>query len=209
MKQEKADFLPHMSQHPFRPYNIKNAKKLIIGSIPPHRFSEPKNLLCGDIDWYYGSKNNAFWDILKQSCGDIEAKICTRKRQKGFLKNYKIGIFDMVHRCARKNNHSASDSDLRKIKSVDACKIIKNNKNLHLQLFFTSQFAANLFCKQTGCKIDLKIKKKQRVALHNKIIDIIILYSPSPSWSRGYPDIRKHPNKNEMRQTQYQQIFTT
>ena len=197
------------SIHPYNheKFNLENAEILIIGSIPPHRFSEPKNLLCGDIDWYYGSKNNSFWDILKESCYNSQVALCTKENQQKFCEDNKVGIFDMIQKCTRKEGCGSSDSDLYNIELIDACNIISQNKKDNLKLFFTSIFAADLFCKKTGVKIDLKNRQFQEIAICDKKLKVIILYSPSPSWSRGLnEEIRKDKNKSEIRIMQYKQI---
>lgn len=195
------------SQHPYKPYNIRNAEKIIIGSIPPYRFAKNKKLLCGDSDWYYGSKDNSFWDILRSCCCNRQTELCTRKKQKDFLKSNKIGIFDMICQCTRKKNCGSSDSDLYNIKLIDACKIIQKNTSQNLQLFFTSQFVADLFYKQTNCQIDLTKRCKQTIKICEKDVAVIILFSPSPSWSRGLSErIRKSKYKNKIRQKLYSQL---
>ena len=197
------------SIHPYNDekFNLENAKTFIIGSIPPYRFSNTKNLLCGDIDWYYGSKDNSFWDILKESCCDSEITLCTKEEQQKFLKKNNIGIFDMIQKCTRKEGCGSSDSDLHNIELIDACEIISKNINKELKLFFTSIFVADLFNKQTGAKIDTKNRELQEITLCNKRLKVIILYSPSQSWSRGLEEkIRKDKNKNTTRINQYKHI---
>lgn len=202
-----------LSKHPFPPFNIINAKAFIIGSIPPHRFSEPKNILCGDIDWYYGSKDNSFWDILKESCCNHQVKLCTKKAQQDFLQKNEIGIFDMIQECTRKEGCGSSDSDLHKISLIDVYEIISGNKNDNLKLFFTSIFVAKLFSKQAKVTLDLTTREMQRIDnVCNKTIEAVILYSPSPSWSRGLKkEIREQEKneKNKIRVEQYKQICST
>lgn len=195
------------SKHPFEPYNIEEAKVLIIGSIPPHRFSKPKNLLCGDVDWYYGSKDNSFWDILKESCCDSEIPLCTKENQQKFFRENEIGIFDMVQKCTRKNGCGSSDSDLYNIELINACEIIPKKKKPELKLFFTSVFVAGLFNQQTGVKINLKSREFQNITICDTKLKVIILYSPSRSWSRGLEEkIRNDENKNQIRIDQYKHI---
>ncbi len=197
------------SIHPYNDekFNFEKAKTFIIGSIPPYRFSKPKNLLCGDIDWYYGSKDNSFWDILKESCCDTNVTLCTKDNQQKFCEDNGIGIFDMIQKCTRKEGCGSSNSDLHNIELIDACEIISKNTNKELKLFFTSIFVADLFNRQTGAKIDTKNRKFQEIAIDDKSLKVIILYSPSPSWSRGLKEaIRKDPNKNTIRINQYKHI---
>ena len=50
--------------HPFKPYIPEKTKKLIIGTIPPERFSK-NELFKDDVNFYYGSRDNSFWELLK------------------------------------------------------------------------------------------------------------------------------------------------
>jgi len=50
--------------HPFEAFIPSGATKLIIGTIPPERFSQ-KKLFCDDVNFYYGSRDNAFWELLQ------------------------------------------------------------------------------------------------------------------------------------------------
>lgn len=198
------------SDHPYEPFNVEDAKSLIVGSIPPYRFSGPKNLLCGDIDWYYGSKDNSFWDILKESFDKNEISLCAKENQQKFFSENKIGIFDMIKKCTRKNECGSSDTDLYNIESIDACEIISKNKDIELKLFFTSIFVADLFNRQIQANIDTKKRTFQEITICNKNCKVMILYSPSPSWSRGLRELRgiNKEYKNNIRITQYKKIFS-
>ncbi|MBD5164574.1 hypothetical protein [Helicobacter sp.] len=57
-----------ISIHPYKPHICQGATKLIIGTIPPYRFCTNgiKKLDDGDIDFYYGSRDNYFWDLMSE-----------------------------------------------------------------------------------------------------------------------------------------------
>lgn len=195
------------SIHPYKPFNTEKSETFIIGSIPPYRFCRtPKEIFCADVDWYYGSKDNYFWDIIRTACGNSEINLCTREERKEFLVQNSIGIFDMIEQCNRKNGGS-SDSDLKDIELIDICEIINKNKNIK-RLLFTSLFVFDLFKKAT--KISSKIEDRkhfQKIEVCNKELEILVLYSPSPSWSRGLKDIRDNIERNKIRIEQYGKIF--
>lgn len=202
-----SKFVDCRSPHSYQPFNIKTAKTFIVGSIPPYRFcASPKQLLCGDVDWYYGSKDNHFWDIVKCACG-LSSGICTVEGRQQFLCEKDIGMFDMICECTRKDC-SSSDGDLYNIELIDACKIIRQNKNCK-RIFFTSRFVADLFCWQSGAKLDLTSREIQKLSICDKELEVTILYSPSRQWSRGLDKkIREDPNKEQIRIEQYEKIFT-
>ncbi len=192
-------------QHPYEPFNIQEAKTLIIGNTPPARFAQ-KKLQEGDVDWYYGSKYNAFWNLLEQSCRCTE-KLSTKEARQNFFLENSIGIFDTIDECSRKKGCGASDGDLYNIVLVDVLALLKQNKHKILRIFFSGRFVAELFQKATKIKFDLRSREMQKIELDGKILEVTILYSPSPSWARGLPEkIRKDPNKNKIRLEQYSQI---
>ncbi|WP_428739055.1 hypothetical protein [Sulfurimonas sp.] len=193
------------AKHPYEPFNIQDAKTLIIGNTPPSRFVT-KKLQEGDIDWYYGSKHNAFWKLLQEGCNSQKPLNSKEVQQQFFLDNH-IGIFDTIEECSRKEGCGASDGELFNIVLVDVSAILKENIHQKLRVFFSSRFVAELFQKATNVKFDLCSREMQTVALGSKLLEVTILYSPSPSWARGLNEaIRKDPKKNELRLEQYSKI---
>lgn len=193
------------AKHPYEPFNIKNAKTIIVGNTPPARFAT-KELQEGDVDWYYGSRYNAFWSLLERSCRTGRPLTTKEDRQNFFLQNH-IGIFDTIEECSRKKRCGASDGDLHNIVLIDVFALLEQNKHKTLRLFFSGRFVAELFQKATKTKFDLRSREMQKINLADKTLELTILYSPSPSWARGLPEwIRKDPKKNEIRLDQYSQI---
>jgi G:T/U-mismatch repair DNA glycosylase len=191
--------------HPYKPFNIKDADTIIIGNTPPSRFST-KELQDGDVDWYYGSRYNAFWSLLEISC-EVKSPLITKEDRKNFFLNNGIGIFDTIKRCSRSKGCGASDGDLYNIELIDVLSLLKQNKHKKIALFFSSRFVAELFQKATNTKFDLRSRQMQEVSLIDKTLELTILYSPSPSWARGLSEeMRKNPNKNEIRLEQYSKI---
>ena len=54
-----------LHQHPYSPFIPEKANKLIVGTIPPPRFSSG-NLFAEDVDFCYGSKYGLLWPILNK-----------------------------------------------------------------------------------------------------------------------------------------------
>jgi len=159
-----------IEKHPFEPYIPKNATKLIIGTIPPPRFSK-KRLNDDDVNFYYGSNKNNFWNIL----GEI-FNISFNKRnndeeiekRKSFLKNNNIAICDIVKRTKRKKKDSANDRDLEVIEYLDILNLLKTNPNIN-SLIFTSQkvdeFVRDIikYPKNNSRKFNVTINNKSQV----------------------------------------------
>ena len=52
-------------KHPYQTFTPKNMKMLILGSIPPARFTRSDlPLKKNDINFYYGSSDNLLWEIV-------------------------------------------------------------------------------------------------------------------------------------------------
>ena len=145
------------AKHPYEPFNIADAKTLIIGNTPPARFAF-KNLQEGDVDWYYGSRYNAFWSLLEQSC-KTKQPLSTKEERQNFFKENSIGIFDTIEQCSRAKGCGASDGDLYNIVLVDVLSLLEKNKHKKLKIFFSGRFVAELFQKATKTKFDLRLKQ--------------------------------------------------
>ena len=90
--------------HPFEPFIEDDATKLIIGTIPPPRFARAE-LENDDVNFYYGSRDNQFWDIIGQISNiDFKKENSDNEiqKRKQFLREQKIGICDIVSKTRRK-----------------------------------------------------------------------------------------------------------
>jgi len=172
------------SIHPFEPFIPKGAKKLIIGSIPPPRFCKKDySLYDKDVNFYYGSKDNAFWSILADL---FDEKLAFRNtteainQRKKFLEKYGLGITDIVAECIHTND-SAIDNDLAEITRQDLGSLLAKHQSIST-LIYTSEFVKkqiNALLK-TKHSIDKNNPKKQTIRIEDKIYQVKILYSPSP-----------------------------
>jgi G:T/U-mismatch repair DNA glycosylase len=112
--------MPREETHPYNTSEIipEGTCLLIIGTAPPPRFSEPKNLEQGDVDFFYGSKSNQLWsDIFRSLYGDqffLPSPDKSREFRRQFLINHRIWVVDVLQTYRRKDGKekSASDSDL-------------------------------------------------------------------------------------------------
>jgi len=181
--------------HPFKPYIPENATKLIIGTTPPPRFAK-KELSDNDVNFYYGSEDNNFWNIV----GEItetkfkkENSIQEIEKRKSFLKENNIGICDIVLSMDRKNPNSALDNDLINIEHLNIIDEILVKYPKIDTLLYTSDFVktqmTQLLKKIYGKEIchlsSSEDKKKKRLTVNNNQYNVVILYSPSPSANLG------------------------
>ncbi|QLG44266.1 uracil-DNA glycosylase family protein [Costertonia aggregata] len=103
--------------HPYKPFIFKEATKLIVGTLPPPRFTTG-DLKGEDVDFCYGSKNGQLWPILDKIF-DLGLRYETTQsaieQRKSFLLKRKIGVCDIVA-SAERHKIDASDLGMQNIK---------------------------------------------------------------------------------------------
>lgn len=102
--------------HPYEPFLFDDATKLIVGTLPPPRFTTGE-LREGDVDFCYGSRNGQLWRILDQIYGlnlQYETTDEAVKQRVDFLISHKIGICDIVQ-SARRTKIDASDLGMKNV----------------------------------------------------------------------------------------------
>jgi G:T/U-mismatch repair DNA glycosylase len=174
--------------HPFEPFIPKGATMLIIGSIPPARFCVPTRCLCDtDVDFYYGSKDNAFWDLV----GDALGRSFTRTNgpaaimeRKSALEQMGMGITDIVARCKR-DNGSAQDKKLCVIERKPLRELLNQHQAIDT-LIYTSAFVKT----HVGKELDIyhrstEVLREWLIPLGPRTYRVVVLYSPSRSALRG------------------------
>lgn len=118
-------------KHPYKPFIPKNATKLIVGTLPPPRFSLG-NLKKGDVNFCYGSVDGQLWKILNEIFSLellFENTDLAVKQRKDFLIENKIGICDIVESCERKKI-DASDLGMDNIELRDMLFYLKKNPTI-------------------------------------------------------------------------------
>jgi G:T/U-mismatch repair DNA glycosylase len=104
-------------KHPYKPFINKNTTKLIVGTLPPPRFSTGE-LLEKDVDFCYGSYYNSLW-LYIDKINDLNLKYDNSQeaieQRKQFLIKQKIGVCDIVESCEREKIN-ASDLGMQNIK---------------------------------------------------------------------------------------------
>lgn len=109
-----------LHKHPYEPYLFQGVEKLIVGTLPPPRFSTGE-LKPGDVDFCYGSRDGQLWKILDEIFGlDLPFETTSKAIQarKRFLTEQKIGICDIVA-SARRAKIDASDLGMQQVELRD------------------------------------------------------------------------------------------
>ena len=122
--------------HPYEPYLFPEATKLIVGTLPPPRFTT-RELREGDVDFCYGSRDGQLWKILDRIF-DLNLKFETSslavEQRKEFLINRRIGICDIVARATR-SRIDATDLGMSNIELRDLISVIYQYPNIKTLLF--------------------------------------------------------------------------
>ena len=122
--------------HPYPPFIKPDTKKLIVGTLPPPRFSTG-NLFEKDVDFCYGSYHNSLWykidkiHNLNLRYDNSEEAV---KQRKQFLIKNKIGVCDIVE-SAEREKIDASDLGMQNIKLRDVIGYLKDYPNINTILF--------------------------------------------------------------------------
>lgn len=122
--------------HPYKPFIPENATKLIVGTLPPPRFTIG-DLKEGDVHFCYGSRDGQLWLILDKIF-NLNLKFETTpeaiKQRKQFLINRGIGICDIVA-SAKREKIDASDIGMQDIQLRDLIEILQQNPKIDTLLF--------------------------------------------------------------------------
>ena len=213
-------------KHPYLPFIQEDTKKLIVGTLPPPRFSTGE-LLEKDVDFCYGSYYNSLWlyidkihDLKLRYDNSLEAI----EERKQFLIKHKIGICDIVE-SAHREKIDASDLGMTNIKLRDIIGYLKQFINIETLLFTggNSKNGPEYFFRQhiRGYKISLKVISKEVPRIHsfqleNRTIETVSLTSASGSANRAigsmplYQHLKnKNPNFStfDFRVMQYREFF--
>jgi len=122
--------------HPYPPFIKKDTTKLIVGTLPPPRFTTGQ-LLEKDVDFCYGSYYNSLWLYIDKihSLGllydNSQEAIQQRKR---FLIQNKIGVCDIVA-SAEREKIDASDLGMTNIQLSDLIGYLLKYPNIDTLLF--------------------------------------------------------------------------
>ncbi len=182
-------------QHPYRPFIPKDATKLIVGTLPPPRFSQGL-LLERDVNFCYGSRNGQLWPILDRIF-DLNLKYETTEiaiqQRKEFLTERQIGICDIVENCKREKI-DASDLGMQQVRLRNLIGYLKEHTTVDTLLFTggNSKNGPEYFFRKHLKEYDiiLQLVSNEIPRIHNfhldsRIIKTISLMAPSGSANRA------------------------
>lgn len=123
-------------KHPYPPYIPETATRLIVGTLPPPRFSSGE-LNDQDVDFCYGSSNGMLWKIwdrlydLKLVYENTNYAI---EQRKAFLKRERFGICDIVEGAYREKI-DASDQGMQDVQLRYILFILKQHPKVETLIF--------------------------------------------------------------------------
>ena len=213
-------------KHPYPPFIQNDTTKLIVGTLPPPRFSLGE-LLEKDVNFCYGSYYNSLWLYIDKihSLGlRYDNSLEAIEERKQFLIQHKIGVCDIVERAERKKM-DASDLGMTNIKLRNLVGYLEKYPNIDTLLFTggNSKNGPEYFFRQHIRDYNIKLKvvsnKVPRIhsfELENRKIKTISLTSASGSANRAigsmplYQHLKtKNPNFTtfDFRVMQYREFF--
>ncbi|NKI28075.1 uracil-DNA glycosylase family protein [Arenibacter sp. 6A1] len=127
---------PFLHTHPYEPFLFKEATKLIVGTLPPPRFTIG-DLKEGDVDFCYGSRDGQLWPILDEIFKlnlKFETTEEAAQQRIDFLRQRKIGICDIVA-SAERTKIDASDVGMENIQLRNLLGYLREYPNVNTLLF--------------------------------------------------------------------------
>ncbi len=122
--------------HPYKPYFPEGATKLIVGTLPPPRFTTGE-LKPDDVNFCYGSRDGLLWPVL-DAIFDIglryENTNVAVKQRKDFLASRGIGICDIVASCKR-DKIDASDLGMQEPQLRDVVEYLRQYPKIDTLIF--------------------------------------------------------------------------
>jgi len=182
-------------KHPYKPFIKENTQKLIVGTLPPPRFSIGE-LLEKDVDFCYGSHYNSLWLYIDKIHNlnlkyDNSAEAIEQRKQ--FLIEQKIGVCDIVESCER-NKIDASDLGMKNIVLRNLVGYLKQYPTVNTLLFIggNSKNGPEYFFRKHIKEYDIKLKtvsnyvpRIHQFTLYGRTIKTVSLTSSSGSANRA------------------------
>ncbi|WP_267963671.1 hypothetical protein [Testudinibacter sp. TR-2022] len=215
-----------LHNHPYPPFIPPNADKLIVGTLPPPRFSQGC-LKPDDVDFCYGSRDGQLWLILGKIFGidfQFENSQSAVQQRQHFLCEHKIGICDMVQQCQRAKI-DASDIGMQQIVLRPLLHYLSENPTINTLLFTGGnskngpEYLFRQHLKTAGLSLTLvnnTIPRIHQFTWQNRTFTTVSLTAPSGAANRAVGSMAEykrlkaqHPEFNtiDFRVLQYQRFF--
>ncbi|WP_405200692.1 uracil-DNA glycosylase family protein [Christiangramia sp. LLG6405-1] len=164
--------------HPFPPFIPESATKLIVGTLPPPRFTR-RELKPDDVNFCYGSRDGLLWPVLDRIFQlDLKYENTSEaiQQRQDFLKSRNIGICDIVE-SSRREKIDASDLGMQKVELRDMLEILRKYPKIDTLLFTGGnskngpEYFFRKYLKEQSAEIKLKIVSNKSPRVHQFILD--------------------------------------
>ncbi|MGB7393303.1 MAG: uracil-DNA glycosylase family protein [Pricia sp.] len=214
--------------HPYPPFVFDEATKLIVGTLPPPRFTT-RELREGDVDFCYGSRNGQLWPILDRIFDlglTYEDTLAAIEQRKYFLYKRRIGICDIVEGAVREKV-DASDMGMRNVELRDLVRLLEAYPNVDTLLFTGGnskngpEYFFRKHAKEYGIRLEVisdQVPRKHRFTLpeSGRTIMTVSLTAPSGAANRAVGSLTSYKemkdanpefNTVDFRVLQYREFF--
>jgi len=212
--------------HPYEPFFPEGVTKLIVGTLPPPRFTTGA-LNEKDVDFCYGSSNGLLWPVLDKIFNLDLRYETTREaaeQRRRFLTQQKIGVCDIVQSCTR-DKVDASDLGMQNVTLRDLIWYLENYPSITTLIFTggNSKNGPEYFFRRHIKKYNIPlvivsndVPRIHQFVLQDRTIKTVSLTAPSGSANRAigsmqlYKDLKsKNPKFNtiDFRVMQYREFF--
>ena len=214
--------------HPYEPFIPENATKLIVGTLPPPRFTTGE-LKVNDVDFCYGSRDGLLWPVLDKLFNlnlKFENTNEAIEQRKIFLIKRGIGICDVVQ-SSQREKIDASDLGMEKVELRNMTEILRQFPKIDTLLFTGGnskngpEYFFRKHLKQDPGGINLKVVSAEvpriyQFLLEGRLIKTVSLTAPSGSANRAIGSMKlyktlkkKNPEFNtiDFRVLQYNGFF--
>lgn len=184
-----------LHEHPYQPFIPKDTKKLIVGTLPPPRFSVG-TLLEKDVNFCYGSYYNSLWLYLDK-IHNLNLRYDNSQEaieeRKAFLIKHQIGVCDIVA-SAEREKIDASDLGMQNIKLRNIIGYLKKHPSIETLLFIGGnskngpEYFFRKHIKEHSIQLELVCNEVPRVhqfSINKRIIKTVSLTSSSGSANRA------------------------
>ena len=198
--------------HPYSPYILPDTERLIVGTLPPPRFTTGA-LNKEDVDFCYGSSNGLLWKVwdriydLNLVYENSQQAIAQRK---AFLQREKIGVCDIVG-AAYRDKIDASDLGMQRVELRDLLGILEHYPKVTTLIFTggNSKNGPEYFFRQLLKKaklplvcLDDQVPRKHQLEWAGRVITTYSLTAPSGTANRAIGSMDRY-KKNKAQNPKY------